>query len=85
MKVIIINGSAKRIISAAAILSIVGFVSSLSTHPLEHWQTPHPLHGAMLSLSGSMISISFFSDAPFTKASIAVRVFPFLALPFIMI
>ena len=34
-----------------------------------------------LSLSGSMISISFFSDAPFINALIAVSVFPFLALP----
>ena len=42
---------------------------------------PWPLHGAMLSLSGSMISISFFSDAPFINALIAVSVFPFLALP----
>ena len=40
-----------------------------------------PLHGAMLSLSGSMISISFFSDAPFINALIAANVFPFLALP----
>ena len=37
-----------------------------------------PLHGAILSLSGSMISISFFSDAPFINALIAVSVFPFL-------
>ena len=41
----------------------------------------HPLHGAMLSLSGSMISILFFSDAPFINALIAASVFPFLALP----